>query len=176
MSDIYPELANPQAISDIASLRECSPEIYDAIQVLQQYMRDGMLNEEIQLEIFNTMSPEVRRGIVMEAAGLEASVVVTFKEQLKMVEKVCSQVISPEGLPLQEGIKKLGLTVKDAMNMSLKIVGMMTKDLPKVITLARVQRKERVLTEAIESLPQHARDTALALLEKLELEASQHEQ
>ncbi len=174
-SDKYPPMASPQQVTDIASLQEADPEVYDAIQLLRSHISDELLTEEIQKEIFNCMSPSVRRMIVQDAAGLDASVVVTFKEQLRLVELVCSKVISPDGLPLQTG-HKLGITVKDAMNMSMKIVGMMVKDLPKVITLARVQRKENVLTEVINSLPPAAQEKALALLEKLEMEAAQNEQ
>ncbi|WP_443699604.1 hypothetical protein [Pseudomonas sp.] len=175
MSENYPDMPTPQAVSDIESLRHGDPELFDAMQVLLQAMRDNMLPEEAQMEFFETMDASVRRAIVQHAAGLEASVIVTFKEQLNLVNKVCSQVISPEGLPLQTG-HKLGITVKDAMNMSMKIVGMLVKDLPKVITLARVQRKENVLLEVISSLEPEAQERALALLEKLEMEAAKHDQ
>lgn len=171
----YPEMPTPQEISDIKSLRTADPEVYEAIQLLTTYMKNDMLTDEIQLELFNSMSPATRRVIVQDAAGLEASVVLTFKDQLKLVDNVCRRVVTPEGLPITSGAA-LGISVKDAMNMSLKIVGMMVKDLPRVITLARVQRKENVLLQVLESLGEEDRDRALALLEKLEIEAAKHDQ
>lgn len=58
--------------------------------------------------------------------------------------------------------------------MSLKIVGMMTKDLPKVITLARIQRQEQAMYAAVETLPKETQDLFLKNLEQLEMEAAKN--
>lgn len=175
MNTEYPDMPTPQEVTNLASLQTADPDVWEAVQTLLACLRNDMLPLEAQLELFNAMAPAARRKIVQDAAGLEASVVVTFKEQLKLVDNVCRRVISPDGMPLQPG-SALGISVKDAMNMSMKIVGIMVKDLPKVITLARVQRKENALLEVIHSLDPASQERALVLLEKLELEAMKNDQ
>lgn len=170
-SDKYPDMPTPMEISDIESLRLGDPGVFDAVQTLLGCLRNDMLTEEIQLEIVEAMSPGVRRSIVAKLAGMDASVLMTFKQQISLVDNVLRRIVTEDGRLVPSG-KELGLSVKEAMNMSLKVVGMLTKDLPKVLTLARVQRLENSLLKVVETLPKKQQDMVLIELERAEIEAA----
>lgn len=167
-------MTDPGIVTSIESLRIADPQVYEALQIVMAYMRNDMLPEEAQQELFAAMTPSTRRAIVAQFAGLDASVLMIFKEQLALINNVTRKVVTPEGVPVQGGENNLGISIKDAMNMSLKIVGMMTKDLPKVITLASVQRKEQALLDAVDTLPKAQQAEFLLNLERLEMEANKN--
>lgn len=164
----YADLPTPAEVTDIESLRGADPSVYEAIQVILGCLRNDMLTEEIQLEIVEAMSPGTRRSIVQRIAGLDASVLMTFKQQISLVDNVLRRVVTPEGIPIASGSNSLDITVKDAMNMSLKVCGMLTKDLPKVYSIARVQRLEQALLTVVETMPKVYQDRVLVELENAE--------
>lgn len=170
----YPPMVDPGPVSSVESLRTADPEVYEALQTVMAYMRNDLLPEQAQREIFEAMTPSTRRQIVSQFAGLDSSVLMIFKEQLALINNVTRKVVTPDGVAVPDGERSLGITIKDAMNMSMKIVGMMTKDLPKVITLARVQRQEQALLQAAELLPKDLQDQFLSNLEVLEMEAAKN--
>lgn len=170
----YPSIVDPGPVTSIESLRTADPEVYEALQTVMAYMRNDLLPEQAQLELFEAMTPSTRRQIVSQFAGLDSSVLMIFKEQLALINNVTRKVVTPEGVAVPDGERSLGISIKDAMNMSMKIVGMMTKDLPKVITLARVQRQEQALLQAAELLPKDLQDQFLSNLEVLEMEAAKN--
>ncbi len=170
----YPVMVDPGEVSSIESLRTADPEVYDALQTVMAYLRNELLPEQAQLELIEAMTPAVRRQLVAQFAGLDASVVMIFKEQVALISNVTRRIINPDGTLVADGERSLNISVKDAMNMSLKVVGMMTKDLPKVLTLGRVQRQEQALLQAAELLPPDLQDQFLVNLEKLEMEAAKN--
>lgn len=167
----YKDLPTPMEVTNIESLRFADPTVFDALQIILANLRNDMLPEEVQLEIVEAMTPGTRRAVVQQIAGLDASVLMTFKQQIALVDNVLRRIVSPEGLPLDSG-KALDISVKDAMNMSLKVAGMLTKDLPKVYNLARVQRLEQALLSVVETLPKVEQDRVLMALEKAEIDAA----
>ena len=167
----YPTLPKPVEVTDIASLRTADPSVFDAIQVVLASLRNDMLPDRVQLEIVEAMTPNTRRALVQQIAGLDASVLMTFKQQISLVDNVLRRLVTPEGIPLESG-KDLGISVKDAMNMSLKVVGMLTKDLPKVYNIARVQRLEQALLKVVETLSKVDQDRVLVELERSEVESA----
>lgn len=170
-SERYPTLPKPVEVTNIESLRLADPTVYDALQVILGCLRNDMLPDAVQLEIVEAMTPNTRRAVVQQIAGLDASVLMTFKQQIALVDNVLRRIVTPEGLVLESG-KDLGISVKDAMNMSLKVVGMLTKDLPKVYNIARVQRLEQALLKVVETLAKVDQDRVLMELERTELEAA----
>lgn len=171
VSSNYKSLPTPVEVTDLESLRTADPSVYEAIQIVLGCLRNDMLPDEVQLAIVEAMSPNTRRAIVQQIAGLDASVLMTFKQQINLVDSVLRRVVTPEGQAISSG-NDLGISVKDAMNMSLKVCGMLTKDLPKVYSLARVQRLEQALLNVVETLPKVMQDQVLAELEKQELKAA----
>ena len=167
----YPNLANPVDVSDFASLRLGDPSLFEAVETVIAALKNDMLPEDVQLKIVETMSPGTRRSVVAKMAGLNASVLMTFKDQIALVDTVLRRIITPDGSLIETG-KDLQISVKEAMNMSLKVVGMLTRDLPKVLNTARVQRLEQALMAVVDTLSRDKQDEVLALLEKEELKAA----
>ncbi|QYW06460.1 hypothetical protein uan_048 [Pseudomonas phage UAntarctica] len=167
----YPDMPEPVEITDIESLRAGDPTVFEAVQILLGCLRNDMLTEEIQLQIIEAMSPQVRRSIVAKLAGLDASVLMTFKQQISLVDNVLRRIVTPEGQLIKTG-QELGLSVKEAMTMSMKVAGMLTRDLPKVLTLSRIQRQEQVLQSVVDTMPKKYQDQFLVALERAELEAA----
>lgn len=174
MNKRYPSMPSTQDVSDIESLRYADPGLFAAMQTVITSLKTGLMPSEAQEQLFYLMDPSVKRAIVQKASGLEASVVVTFKEQLALVDRVTRRVISPDGTANPDG-KSLDISVKDAVNMSMKVVGMMTRDLPKVISLQRVQRKENALLEVIQQLDPALQQKVMLLIEAAELKAMEEE-
>jgi septum formation topological specificity factor MinE len=158
-------------VTNIESLRLADPSVFDALQIILACLRNDMLPDAVQLEIVEAMTPNTRRAVVQQIAGLDASVLMTFKQQIALVDNVLRRIVTPEGMVLESG-KDLGISVKDAMNMSLKVVGMLTKDLPKVYNIARVQRLEQALLKVVETLAKVDQDRVLMELERTEMEAA----
>lgn len=170
-SENYPDMAKPVDVSDYRSLRLGDPDLFDAVETIIAALKNDMLPEDVQLKIVESMSPGMRRSIVSKMAGLNASVLMTFKDQISLVDTVLRRIITPDGSLIETG-KDLQISVKEAMNMSLKVVGMLTRDLPKVLNTARVQRLEQALLAVVDTLPSDKQDEVLALLEKEELKAA----
>jgi len=166
----YKPMANPPPVTSLGSLRYADPELFYGIENLMMNLKNDMLPDQIQLDIVEAMSASTKRALVQKMAGLDASVLVTFKQQLRLIEAVTSRVVTPEGVPLPA--HGLDISVKDALNMSLKVIGMLVKDMPKVITLAKVQRLENSLLKVVETLPKDKQDEVLMLLEEEERKAA----
>lgn len=166
----YPPMASPIPVTSMGTLKYADPVMYNGIMELMVQLKHDMLPECIQMEIIEAMSPSTKRALVAQMAGLDASVVVTFKAQLKLIDAVCQRVINPDGTARKD--HGLDISVKDALNMSMKVVGMLVKDLPKVLTLAKVQRLEEALLEVVHTLPKDKQDEVLLLLEELEKKAA----
>lgn len=166
----YPPMASPIPVTSMGTLRHADPVMYAGIQELMIQLKHDMLPEVIQMEIIDAMSPSTKRALVSQMAGLDASVLVTFKAQLKLIDAVCQRVINPDGTARKD--HGLDIGVKDALNMSMKVIGMLVKDLPKVLTLSKVQRLEEALLEVVHTLPKDKQDEVLLLLEELEKKAA----
>lgn len=141
-SDRYPHLPVPAKPSNVESLRLSDPGLYRSVSDTLAAFREDMLSPEIEFEIFEAMSPGTQRAVVSQIAGLDASVLMTFKQMLTFVETVLRRVVKPDGSKAVTG-DDLGVSVKDAMNMSIKVTQVLTRDLPKIYTLERVQKQER---------------------------------
>lgn len=166
----YRAMHNPPPVTNMASLKYADPALHAAIELLMVNLKLDMLPDSIQEDIVDSMSPTTKRSLVQRIAGLDASVLVTFKAQLALIDAVTRRVVTPEGVPING--HGLDIGVKDAMNMSLKVIGILVKDMPKVINLARVQRLEDSLLKVVETLPKKAQDEVLRLLEEEETKAA----
>lgn len=166
----YPPMASPVPVTSMATLKYADRALYDGIENLLVNLKHDMLPECIQMEIVEAMTPSTQRWLVQKIAGLDASVLMTFKQQLALIDAVTRRVVTPEGVAISG--HNLDITVKEALNISMKLIGIMVKDLPKVISLARVQRLEQSLLNVVHSLPKDKQDEVLALLEEEERKAA----
>lgn len=166
----YKPMARPVEVTNMATLKWGDREAFDAIELICMQMKNDMLPEPVLLHLIEAMPASSKRALVAQMAGLDASVLVTFKQQLALIDAVCNRVVNPDGTAKTN--HGLDIGVKDALNMSMKVIGMLVKDLPKVITLARVQRLEMSLQKVVESLPRDKQDEVLLLLEEEERKAA----
>lgn len=129
-------------------------------------LKNDMLPPATQMAIVMAMSPATRREMVAKIAGLDASVLMTFKQQINMVDTVLRRIVSDDGTELQEDGS---MSLKDALNLSLKVTQIMVRDLPKIYSLDRVQRQEEALRRVMEThLTREQQEALLEELEKIE--------
>lgn len=129
-------------------------------------LKNDMLPPATQMAIVMAMSPAARREMVAKIAGLDASVLMTFKQQINMVDTVLRRIVSDDGTELQEDGS---MSLKDALNLSLKVTQIMVRDLPKIYSLDRVQRQEEALRRVMEThLTREQQEALLEELEKIE--------
>ena len=65
------------------------------MKILQEIKSDKYTFEE-QLSIVEAMHPSVRREIVQNIAGLDASLLMTFKEQIYIVDSLLRSILNGE--------------------------------------------------------------------------------
>ena len=129
-------------------------------------LKNDMLPPATQMAIVMAMSPAARREMVAKIAGLDASVLMTFKAQISLVDTVLRRIVGEDGTELQEDGS---LSLKDALNLSLKVTQIMVRDLPKIYSLDRVQRQEEALRRVMEThLTREQQEALLEELEKIE--------
>ena len=106
----------------------------------------AILTDEIsvhdQLRIFEAMSPSVRREIVNKTAGLEASLLMTFKEHVALVDSIVKYIAEGEKTDYD-------ISLKDALAISVRLTQIMVKDLPKLYNIERIQKQEQALIKVM---------------------------
>lgn len=136
--------------------------VEDVIGALKQDMIPGALQEEL----FNAMNPAMRRQMVAKSSGLDASVLNTFKDQLRLVDAVLRRTFNDDGTIKGGEDANLAMSPKDILNMSLKVSQMMIKDLPKVYSMHRIQMIEQAIGEVLDK--HLTRDQQMAFIDALE--------
>lgn len=169
-SEKYPSLPQPIAVRDIESLRLGDPGLHKAWQDLLGAMSNDMLPVQAQIALVEAMPSNVQRDIVNKIAGLDSSVLMTLKNQIQLVDSVVRRVLDNDGrlLPVEE---RMDVSVKEAMNLSIKLTQLITRDLPKMYKVERVQRLEESLFEVVETLlTKEQQDAVLLKLQEKNLE------
>lgn len=131
-------------------------------------LKQDLLPVEVQLQIVNAMSPAARREMVAKIAGLEASVLMTFRQQITLVDTVLRRIVNDDGT-VTATAEDYDLPLKDALNLSLKVTQVMVRDLPKIYSLDRIQKQEEALRRVMETcLDRDQQERLLEELEKIE--------
>jgi hypothetical protein len=144
------------------------PELASAVQEVIGALRQDMLPPATQLQIIEAMSPAARRDMVHKIAGLDASVLMTFKQQIQLVDTVLRRMFNHDG-SLTASAEDMGIPPKDALALSLRVTQVMTKDLPKIYSVDRIQKQERALQQVMETMLTREQQEALLLeLERIE--------
>lgn len=162
----YADLPVHVPVVDTDSLRISDPEMYRAMQMVIQGLERDMLPVECQVEMIESMSGSAQRELVYRIAGMDSSVLLTFKTQMELIDAVLRKVVKPDGTRNDDG-KHLDITVKEALNLSLKLTTAMSQHLPRIIKVERVQRLEQALFEVVDDLPKDQQDAVLKRLEEL---------
>lgn len=144
------------------------PSLHRAVQDVIGALRQDLLSSDIQRSIIDAMSPSARREMVAKIAGLEASVLMTFKQQIQLVDTVLRRIVNPDGT-VTATAEDYDIPLKDAMNLSLKVTQVMVRDLPKIYTIDRIQKQEEALRRVMEThLTRPQQEALLAELERIE--------
>lgn len=174
MSDLAPRsydtLPKPIPVNDVPSLRAGDPPLFEAWQTMLAAMKNSMLPMDAMLQLVESMPASLQRDIVNKIAGFDSSVLMTLKGQMQMVDQVLRRVITDDG-KVQETAKEIGITPKEAINMSIKLTQVITRDLPKMYKVERLQNLEAALFEVIETqLTRKQQDAVLLKLQEKSLE------
>lgn len=162
----------PRDVGEVEALRLNDPKLHDAFQDVVAALANDMLPSELVITMVERMNPSIKREIVQKIAGLDESVLMTLKSQLELVDSCLRRVVNVDGSAKQSGAD-LGITPKDAINMSIKVTQVITRDLPKVYATDRIQRLEAAMFEVIETLlTKEQQDAVLQRLEQMNLEAA----
>ena len=157
----HPDLTAFGKAEDLAG----DPGMRQAVQDVIGALRQDLLPLNVQQAIVDAMSPAARRDLVAKIAGLEASVLMTFKQQIQLVDTVLRRIVNPDGT-VTATAEDYDIPLKDAMNLSLKVTQVMVRDLPKIYTIDRIQKQEEALRRVMET--HLTRKQQEALLEELE--------
>ena len=133
------------------------------MKILQEIKSDKYTFAE-QLSIVEAMHPAVRREIVQNIAGLDASLLMTFKEQIFIVDSLLRSILNGE-----TDEEEFGISLKDTLNLSTRLTQIMLRDLPKIYSLDRIQKQERALLKVMEKhFTREQQELFLLELEKIE--------
>lgn len=158
----------PLRVLGEAGLALRDPALHRAAEDVIAALRQDLLPTEVQLELVNAMSPTARRDMVSKIAGLDASVLMTFKQQISLVDTVLRRIVNEDGT-VTASSEDYDIPLKDALNLSLKVTQVMVRDLPKIYTLDRVQRQEEALRRVMEKcLTREQQEQVLLELERIE--------
>jgi hypothetical protein len=147
----YDSLPAPVDVTDIESLRFADPGMYEAYEAILAGLRQDLLPSDASMALLEAMNPAIQRELVSRIAGLESSVLMTIKSQLVLVDAVLRRVVNPDGSPVSTR-DDTGITPKEAINLSIKITQMLTRDIPKLYTADRYQRAEATLFGIVERM------------------------
>lgn len=111
-------------------------------------LKNDLIPHDIQEALFAAMNSAVQRNIVASTSGLDASILMTFKQQLSLVDSILRRTYNSDG-SLSGSAEEIGMNPKDVLNLSFKVSQMMTKELPKVYSMDRVQKMEKALLEVM---------------------------
>lgn len=166
--EVVPEGVRPLRVLGEAGLSLTDPSLYRAVEDVIGALKEDLLPESIQNQLVEAMSPAARREMVAKIAGLDASVLMTFKQQVHLVDTVLRRIVNPDGT-VTASAENYDIPLKDALNLSLKVTQVMVRDLPKIYTIDRVQRQEEALRRVMERcLTRDQQDQVLLELENIE--------
>jgi hypothetical protein len=123
----------------------------DVVSALLDAVEQGRVSENDLQRILKAIPRDTMRRLVYEYAGMGASLLMTLNKQVALVDSVLNQLVSPDG-QLKPYLGEGGppLSLKDAMNLSVKCSQLILRDLPKVYNVERVQRLEMAIGEVME--------------------------
>jgi hypothetical protein len=161
-------LATEELMSPRMELKSRDPKLLNSLDDVVGGLREGLIPEQLCSALVDAMPDATRRRMVQKSAGLDATVIMSLKTMLGRVDAVLSRVVSEDGTPAGRD-EDLPISVKDALNMAIRVSQVITKDLPKVYQVDRLQRREEALALVMEKhMTPEQQDALLEELEKLE--------
>ena len=162
MSYIYHDL------TEVHSPDPTSQDIFQlSLRELVYRAQVGQLPDSVLFEFLQHLPQETLRQVVQKIAGTDTSFIMTFTKQVKLVDAVLNNLVHPDGR-LKHDSDDLGVSLKDALTMSLQISKIMVNDLPKLYQMDRLQRLENALADVMETeMTKDQRDKVLLRIKEL---------
>lgn len=152
---------SPEAVD----LKKSDPALHRSFEDVVGALREDMLPTDHQHRLFSAMSPGVQREVVARVSGLDASILLTFKKQLELIDGILRRTFDEDG-SVKGDEEDLGLAPKDALNMSLRVNQMMIRELPKIYNMDRIKRTEEAILSVMSK--HMSRDQQNELLQALD--------
>lgn len=143
--------------------------VNDAVAQVCDGIVHGTVGDAEVEAILKVVPRDRMRRLVYEYAGMGSSLLMTLNKQVALVDSVLSQLVSPDG-HLKPQLSDGGppISLKDAMNLSVKCSQLILRDLPKVYNVERVQRLEMAIGDIMEKhLTPEQQSEVLKRLEEL---------
>lgn len=151
---------------DLETFRDHDPGTAELVEDMIAVLRQDMVPGHLQEKLFNSFNPAVKRSLIAQESGMDASVLNTFKSQLNLVDGVLRRTFNDDGSVVNSDT--LAMSPKDVLNISLKVSQMMVKELPKVYNMDRIQRMEAAILKVIQKhLDRDQQDAFIAEFENL---------
>lgn len=104
-------------------------------------LTEGMIPHDLEGQLFDAMAPTTQRELIARASGLDSSILSQFKQQTLLVDNILRRTFNEDGT-VRSSEEDLGVSPKDAMNMSIRLTQIMVKELPKIYNMDRIARLE----------------------------------
>lgn len=120
------------------------------IEQFRMLMATGQVSEAQLTPLINSIPRETMRKLVYSYAGMDASLFLTLKQQVTLVDRILANLVTPDGQlrPIPEDMPSISL--KDAVMMSTRVTQMILRDLPRVYNLEKVAKMEIALGNVME--------------------------
>lgn len=142
------------AIAPTETVEECfadeQPGIAKAFDTVLGALKQDLVPGPVQEALFSALNPAVRRAMIAKEAGVDATILTTIKDQLRMVDAVLRRTFNEDGSIKTVGEEGVGMNPRDVLNLSLKVSQMMIRDLPKIYNVDRYQRTEAAVLATIQ--------------------------
>ena len=160
--------ASEQTVSARTDMAQRDPDLLLEIANVKGALRVGLLPDQLCHELLEAFPTPIRRRMVQRVAGLDATVIMSLKDMLNLVNSALNKVVNPDGTAAGDE-EDLPMSMKDALNLALRVAQVMTRDLPKVYQVDRLQRREEALARVMEMhMTADQQDALLEELERLE--------
>jgi hypothetical protein len=120
-----------------------------AISMLRIAIGNQDYSETDLMHLMSALPQEVARKMVYRYAGMDTSFLTILNEQVRLVQAVLNQVVTPDGTlrPLPEGVD---ISLKDALTISSRVTQMLLKDVPRLYTVERLQNLEKAIGDVMD--------------------------
>lgn len=142
----------------------------DMVDMACAAMAAGLVTDAQIQRMLDNAPRETLRRVVQKMVGMDESFLMSLIKQVKLVDTVLNQLVTSDGR-LKAETAEVGISLKDAMNLSIKVTSMLLKDLPKLYTVDRIQRLERAIGDVMEGhLTKEQQEAVLLRLQELTAE------
>lgn len=119
------------------------------VEYIKTALEMDWLTDEEMSDILESFPLTKMRHLVYKYAGMDASLFMTLKQQVRLVNSVVNNLVTPAG-EIRPSAADAEISLKDALMLSERVTRMMLKDLPEVYNLERVAKLEQAMGDVME--------------------------